>query len=319
MGLSFLIVGSNFITDRFMEAIERVDDAQVVAIYSRTEERANAFADTYGIPERYCDYALALASESVNAVYIANPNFAHRDTALCAIRAGKHVLCEKIITENLSDFLLLKNEAEKYGVVLLEAMRPDFDPAFTVLRQSLPLVGKIRRVAFEYCQYSSRYDAFLQGDVQNAFNPEIGNSALADIGIYPLHLLVALFGEPTRLTPLFVSLSNGFMGCGHLALDYTDRGFFASVDYSKITDGKRPSLIEGECGSLLIDRINATEEILFLPRGASPRTLYQAHIPNNMNYEIEAFRDMVAGKRDNAPYLAVTEATMRAYDKATST
>ncbi len=319
MKLSFLIVGTNFISDRFVDAIHQVDGATVEAIYSRTEERANAFADRHSIPQRYTDYSHALLSETINAVYIANPNFAHLDTALLAIRAGKHVLCEKIITENLSDFLLLKKEAEKYGVVLLEAMRPDFDPAFAVLKENLPLVGKIRRVAFEYCQYSSRYDAFLQGEVQNAFNPEIGNSSLADIGIYPLHLLVALFGEPSAVTPLFVRLHNGFMGCGHLALDYTEKGFFATVDYSKITDGKRPSLIEGEKGSLLIDRINATESIILALRGKAPKTLYQCHIENNMTYEIEAFCNMVNGTRSPEPYLLVTERTMRTYDKAIST
>ena len=117
MALSFLIVGTNFISDRFLDAISRVEDATVGAVYSRTEERANTFADRHGIPERFTDYALALKSERFNAVYVANPNFAHRDTALQAIRAGKHVLCEKIITENLADFLLLRDEAKKYGVV----------------------------------------------------------------------------------------------------------------------------------------------------------------------------------------------------------
>lgn len=319
MKISFLIVGTNFISDRFVDAVSKVEGAQVTAVYSRTQERADAYADKYAIVERYSDYATALASESINAVYVANPNFAHRDTALLAIRAGKHVLCEKIITENLADFLLLKEEAEKHHVVLLEAMRPDFDPAFDVLRKSISLLGTIRRVAFEYCQYSSRYDAFLDGDIQNAFNPEIGNSSLADIGIYPLHMLVALFGESTRVTPLFVTLHNGFMGCGHLALDYTDQGFFATVDYSKITDGKRPSVIEGEKGSLLIDRINATENITLALRGEEPRTIYQDHIENNMTYEVEAFRDMVRGIRSEMPYLLVTEQTMRTYDKALTT
>ena len=216
----------------------------------------------------------------------------------------------------LRRFLLLKEEAEKHGVVLLEAMRPDFDPAFHVLRESLPMVGTIRRVAFEYCQYSSRYDAFLDGEIQNAFNPEIGNSSLADIGIYPLHCLVALFGEPARVMPMFVSLHNGFMGCGHLALDYTEKGFFATVDYSKITEGKRPSLIEGELGSLLIDRINATERIVFCPRKGENVILYDNKIQNNMNFEVEAFRDMVNGKLSAVPYLSVTEQTMRTYDRA---
>ncbi len=314
--IGFLIVGTNFISDRFVDATRGLSGVEVCAVYSRTGEKGNAFAKKHSIPEYYTDYALALTDPAVNAVYIANPNFAHKQSALQAIRQGKHVLCEKIITENLDDFLFLRDEACRYGVVLLEAMRPDFDPAFAVLKESIPLVGTLRRVHFEYCQYSSRYDAFLGGVVENAFNPEIGNSSLADIGIYPLHMLIALFGEPDAVRPLFLTLSNGFMGAGHLAFDYTSQGFIASVDYSKISDGIRPSLIEGELGSVLIDKINGTSKITFTPRRGEEVVLYDNTIKNNMTYEIVAFRDMTVGKYSAEPYLEKTEQTMRVYDLA---
>ena len=76
------------------------------------------------------------------------------------------------------------------------------------------------------------------------------------------------------------------------------------------------SVIEGELGSLLIDRINATEVITFCPRRGESEILYHKHIENNMNFEVEAFRDMVSGIRSETPYLIITEQTMRTYDKA---
>lgn len=315
MALRFLVVGTNFISDRFIEAARTVDGVEIFAVYSRTRERGEEFAKKHHLKKAFDSYAEALSASEIDAVYIANPNFAHKETALAAIRAHKHVFCEKIITENLTDFLLLRDEAKNCGVVLLEAMRPDFDPAAEVLKNALPLVGTLRRVALEYCQYSSRYDAFLRGEVQNAFDPSIGNSSLADIGIYPLHLLVSLFGEPRDACAFGISLSNGFLGSGSILADYSDRGFLATVDFSKITESARPSVIEGELGSLLINKVNATSKITFCPRGAAPVILYDNELANNMNFEISAFRDMTLGIISPGDYLDVTEQTMRTYDR----
>ena len=318
MTIRILIVGTNFISDRLIEAARAVDGVEPFAVYSRTRERGEAFAKKHALKKVYDNYDEALSSPEIDAVYIANPNFAHKETALSAISAGKHVLCEKIITQNLADFLLLREQALAHGVVLLEAMRPDFDPSTEVLKNALPRVGTLRRVALEYCQYSSRYDAFLRGEVQNAFDPTIGNSSLADIGIYPLHLLISLFGEPKGVRSLGVTLSNGFLGSGTVLADYSERGFLATVDFSKITESARPSVIEGELGSLLIDRVNATSRITLCLRGCDPEIVYHNEIANNMNYEIAAFRDMILGERSPLPYLEVTEQTMRTYDKITT-
>lgn len=70
-------------------------------------------------------------------------------------------------------------------------MRPDFDPAFDMIKNALPRIGKIRRASFEFCQYSSRYDRFKDGIIENAFNPALGNAAVSDIGVYCIHSLSA--------------------------------------------------------------------------------------------------------------------------------
>ena len=89
--------------------------------------------------------------------------------------------------------------AKKNHVILLEAMRSDFDPAFELVKEQLPRIGTLRRVEFEFCQYSSRYDNFLNGIVENAFDPELLNSAARDIGVYCIHAIVRLFGEPEKV------------------------------------------------------------------------------------------------------------------------
>lgn len=314
MPVRIVAVGTNFITDRFIEACRRVEDARVVGILSRTEQRAREYAEKWDIPTPYWSAERVLADSSVDALYIATPNFAHFALARDAILAGKHVLVEKCITECHRDFVTLRNLAHERGVVLLEAMRPDFDEAHRALAAALPEVGRLRRASLEFCQYSSRYDAFLNGEVLRAFDPTIGNCALADIGIYPLHVALSLFGMPDTVGSQSVFLHNGFEGMGTATLAYED-GFLCSIAYSKITDGVRSSIIEGERGTLTINHITTPTRIVFHPRRADARVIYESDTPSDsMAGEIFAFARMVLFGDSAEPYLDRTDRTMRVYD-----
>ena len=307
--LRFAVVGTNFISDRFIEATETSGTAEIVAVYSRKLDTGRHFADKYGIKKVYCDYSSMLSDVDIDAVYIASPTFCHKWQTEAALLADKHVLCEKMITTTEQELSSLIDLARSRGLVLLEAMRPDFDPAYDALRSALAKIGKIRRATLEFCQYSSRYDKFLAGEVLNAFNPKLKNSALADIGIYPLHLAVSLFGIPQSLTASSVFLSNGFEGAGSITLYYGDK--LCQVIYSKIADSVNPSVIEGELGSVTIDKINSPVRITLYPRGSEAVELSVPPVANNMIYEVEAFSRMVEGIDSSDGYLAVSEDTLK--------
>ena len=309
----FAIVGTNFISDRFVEAVGRTESAEACAVFSRKEETANLFADKHGIEKRYTDYNVMLSDPNIDAVYVASPTICHKDHTVAALKAGKHVLCEKMIATELSELVEMRKTAEERGLVLLEAMRPDFDGAFDLVKSSVPKIGRIRRVSFDYCQYSSRYDKFKSGTVLNAFDPKMKNSALADIGIYPLHMCVSLFGEPQSLSSSSVFLHNGFEGAGSVTMSYGD--MLAVVNYSKITDNCSQSVIEGELGSILIDKFNAPAEITLKLRSGEELSLGYQPVENNMTFETEAFCDMVNGRKSAAEYLDISEITMRLVDK----
>ncbi len=313
--LRFAVIGTNFISDRFVDAVSKTDGVCVSAVLSRTMAHADAFADKYGIENRFDNLMGALSLDCFDALYIATPNYTHKEIAIAALKAGKHVLCEKIIADSTADFLEMKAAAQAKGLVLLEAMRPDFDPAYDVLRAAMKKLGKIRRVSFEYDQYSSRYDAFRRGEVLPAFDSAIGNNALADIGIYPLHMALSLFGKPKDVLALPLTLSNGFHAAGSILMHTGDLQTTVSVTYSKITSSVTPSVIEGEDGALTFAPVNAPTFVTFTPRGGAPEVLYSSDVSNNMIYEVAAFRDMVNGKRDASAFLTVTEETLQVYDE----
>ena len=296
------IVGSNFVASWLCEAARALEGVTLYAIYSRSEEKGRAFAEREGVLSVYTDFDAFLAS-GIEAVYLASPTYCHFDMAKKALESGLHVLVEKPMVTHSRQFEVLCALAEEKGLVLLEAMRPAHDEAFTVVKEALLSLGKIRRVSFEFCQYSSRYDAFLRGEVLNAFTPEIAGAALLDIGIYPLFWAVALFGEPTTVTASSSFLENGFEGGGTVLLGYGD--LQVSVTYSKVCSSVTPSAIVGEKGALTVDKVTSPEKITLILRGEEATLLPHPSYTNNLVCELKTFLSLIGRGGDN-PYLDIS-------------
>lgn len=320
MALKIGMIGTNFISDDFCAAAAQVPGAELSAVYSRKQETGDAFAARHGIPQVYTDYDEFLDS-GLDAVYVASPNFAHCAQTLKALNHKKHVLCEKVMAVNEQEVRSMIDCARQNNVVLLEAMRPDFDPAYDLIEQNLPRIGKLRRATFEFCQYSSRYDSFREGIIQNAFNPELGNAAVMDIGVYCIHSLVRLFGAPKNVKAFSTKLSNGFDGSGIVLMEYED--MTAEAVYSKIAVSVTPSVLQGEDGSIMIDYISKPESVSLRLRESARDTLTGGTIEklpytpakNNMIFEIQEFLKLIEKKEVDHKYLKYSLGTIRVLDE----
>lgn len=311
------IVGTNFISEWLVEASRQVPDVEAVAVCSRARVTGEQFANRFGLSTVHESLEPLCADPEVDAVYIASPMYAHRDQTMTALAAGKDVLCEKTLGVTLSECEEMLQASERHGRVLLEEIRPLFDPGWTVIREALPLVGTLRRVSLEKNQYSSRYGAFLAGDIQNAFRPELGNSALGDIGIYCLAPIIQLFGAPQSISSTNVTLTNGFDAAGCLVLNYD--GFWAEMSYSKISSSVRPSVIEGEKGSIVIDSVGEPSHVVFQANdGTQTVLLDQPHVGahQNLPHVLAAFAAMTRGEIDPAPFNAVSRICSKIIDDA---
>lgn len=290
--MKFGIIGTNFISDRLLAAFP-VTEAEAVAVYSRKKETGDAFAKKHGISLVFTDLEEFLSSDAFEAVYVASPNMCHKEQTLAALRHGKHVLCEKPVAPSLRDYEEMKAEACARGLVLTEAMRPVFDRAWAAIKGKMKELGTLRTARLEYCQYSSRYDRFLAGEVLNAFNPALSNAALLDIGVYPVAMAAYLFGEPKSVKSDIIRLSNGFEGGGNILLDYGH--FSAVISYSKIADSVLPSAVIGEGGGITVDSVATPKEAFFCPRGGKKTPIWWEEKPleDNMFEEVDAFCEMV--------------------------
>ncbi|MDF2715007.1 MAG: oxidoreductase [Paenibacillus sp.] len=289
--IRFGIIGTNWITESFLEAARECEDFALTAVYSRTGERARQFADKHGAPHAYADVEAMAASGEIDAVYIASPNSFHAEHAIACMKQGIHVLCEKPIASNAAELKEMIAAARSYNVVLMEAMKSTFLPNFQAIRDSVSSIGKIRRYFASYCQYSSRYDAYKQGNVLNAFNPAFSNGALMDLGIYCIYPAVVLFGKPDRIQANGVLLESGVDGEGSLLLGYPDMD--AVIMYSKITHSSLPSEIQGEIGNIMIGKISQPETVEIRYRDGTVEDLTREQAGNTMVYEIKEFLGLI--------------------------
>ncbi|RRD40929.1 gfo/Idh/MocA family oxidoreductase [Leptotrichia sp. OH3620_COT-345] len=301
--MRFGIIGTNWITDKLIDAGKEIKDFKLTAVYSRTEETAKKFAQKYGVDTIFTNLDKMAESDKIDGVYIASPNSFHSSQSILFLKNRKAVLCEKPATSNLKELEEVIKTAEENNTLYMEAMKIPFIPTYNVLKENLHKVGKIRKMVTGYCQHSSRYEDYKKGDVKNAFKPEFSNGALMDIGIYPLFLAVSLFGSPEKLYADGLILENGkgIDAQGIINMSYIDMDI--TVLFSKITNSYVPTEIMGEDGSLLIEHPSEMSELYFIDRKNNNKKT-ELTLPgqeNSMYYELKHFIDLYNEGKTESP------------------
>ena len=295
----FGVIGTNWITEKLIDAGMMCENFKLNAVYSRTEEKAMEFAAKYKVENTFTDLKSMAESDTIDAVYIASPNSMHYGQSKLFLENGKAVLCEKPITSNSFETNDLVKTAKENKVLLMEAMKTTFLPNYKVVYDNLHKIGKIRRFIANYCQYSSRYDRYKNGEYTNTFDPKFSNGALQDIGVYPLYTVVSIFGHPKSLKSNGLLLDSGVDGQGTLLLEYEDME--ADVIYSKITDSLNPSEIQGENGSMFIEHISEMRSVKIIYRDGKSEILNEFQEDNSMYYEIKHFLDIYESGETESP------------------
>ena len=194
-GIRWGIVGTGKIATSFAEDLRHARGAELVAVASRSEESARAFAGRFQVPRWHASYEAMAEDPQVDVAYIATPNTQHYSNSALFIRAGKAVLCEKPFTLNAIEAQELIELARQRGLFLMEAMWTRFLPSIGVLRQLLEegALGEVRMLAADFGK-RFRFDP-----TSRLFAPELGGGALLDLGVYPVSLASLVFGPPERI------------------------------------------------------------------------------------------------------------------------
>ena len=289
--VKFGIIGTSCISDKFVEALKSIKSCEVSAVYSRSVEKGDRFATKHDIKTIYLSLEEMAESSNIDAVYIASPNGLHPSQAIKLLKNKKHVICEKAIASTVKELDEMIQVARENNMVLMEAMRPTLNPNFKIIKDNLKKIGPIRGILASYCQYSSRYDNLKNGELTNIFDPKLSGGALYDIGVYPLYFTIAMFGIPEDYIGSNYLVSSGADGYGNIILKYSDK--IASISYSKITDSKIPSEIQGEKGSIIIEKISTVKGIKIVYRDGKEEKREIDIDKNDMVYEATEFINLI--------------------------
>lgn len=295
------VIGTGWIAKSFIDGAREVCGSEFSAVYSRTAESGNKFAAENRIEKVYTDIN-EFANGDFDAVYIASPNRLHYEQSKLMLENGKHVICEKPITVEPEELEELQELAEKNGLVYVEAIMYMFNPARDLLKDAIGKIGKVTSAHFDFSQLSSKYPAYLRGELPNIFNPALATGCLMDLGIYCVYPALDLFGMPEKITACAHFMESGADGSGTAGLLYSDK--LITFTYSKLGQDRLGSQIFGDEGTIKIESISKLINMsLVSNNGETQEIIGDVAKEKLMGYEALGFEKFIADPDDEYYYV----------------
>jgi predicted dehydrogenase len=185
------ILGTANIAKQFTRDVRPSEQVRVVAVASRSEDNARAYAEANQIDTWFGSYEAMLASPDIDAIYLPLPNSLHAEWAIKAAEHGKHILCEKPLALNRDEAERMFDAAERHNVLLLEAFPFYFQPQTTDMMTLIGegAIGSVRSI-------QASFGFTVPNPASNIrMKPELGGGALLDAGSYPLSLIRLVMGS----------------------------------------------------------------------------------------------------------------------------
>ncbi|MBA0948873.1 Gfo/Idh/MocA family protein [Enterococcus gallinarum] len=290
------IIGTNWITDQFVQAAHETGRYHLTAVYSRKLATAQSFAEKYGEVTCVDDLTAFFQLEELDTVYIASPNSLHFEQAKQGILSGKNVIVEKPAFSTPSEMAEIIELANENQVLFFEAARNIHEKSFDTIASVLTEHGNIIGANFTYMKYSSRYDAVLAGEEPNIFSPHFSGGALVDLGVYPVYAALAWFGRPQNVYYFARKIVTGVDGIGTIILRYET--FDVTIQTGKIGNSDLKSEIYFENGTLELNAVNAIEQAVFYDRTNNETVLPVTAQGNPMVEEAADFAEVIENKAD---------------------
>lgn len=191
------ILGTGNIANQFARGVAASQRSRISAVGSRSMESARQYAASHGIASAYGSYDDLLTDRAVDAVYVSLPNSMHHEWALKALRAGKHVLCEKPVSVTAAQAEEMFDVAEEQGRLLMEAFMYRVHPQTLAVQDAVNkgTIGRLRSIRTSFCYRTRRIDDNVR------FRADLAGGGLMDVGCYCTSFSLLFAGaEPTKVT-----------------------------------------------------------------------------------------------------------------------
>lgn len=289
------LLSTSSIAPRFVAAVRAAGDGEIVAVSSRTLEKAQEKADQWNIPTAYGSHDALLGDPNVDVVYLSTINGQHYAWAKAALLAGKHVLCEKPCTTSSKQTRELFALARQRGLFFMEAQKMLFLPAVLALRERLAEVGPIHLAEFRH-SFSPDYNGWM-------FRRADGGGTLLSSGIYVMELLLWLFGPLETCSGVWTPSDEGGE-CQYMLAGRMQNGvLFTAANSTKamLEDGAR---FYGAQGYIDLPLYWKARSLTIHRSGQEPETL-SFPCDHELVYEVQHVQECLRENRLTSP--VVTE------------
>jgi predicted dehydrogenase len=291
------VVGPGRIATLVVRDFAHLQGAEVVAVASRSAERASVFAEAHGIPRAHGSYRAIVEDDEVDVLYIATPHPQHRAVALAGLKAGKALLVEKSFTVTPAATREIAAAAADADVFVMEAMWTRFQPAIVRMRELIAdgALGDIRGVQGEL-------GVRAPTDPQDRYyNPVIGGGALFDLTVYPVSFAQMVLGTPDTVAAHGTLAPSGVDIEEAVLLGWAD-GRTASLFTSLRCATPGQMRVFGTDGWIdVLPRFHHPDTIVLHRAGREPEEITVPHTGGGYVHELREVTDgVLAGKRESA-------------------
>jgi predicted dehydrogenase len=290
------IIGPGGIAKKFADDLKFLPNAKLLAVASRSLDRAEAFANVYGANYSYGSYEEIISCKEIDAIYVATPHCEHYANTIMCLNAGIPVLCEKAFAVNIGQLTEMVTLSQTKKVFLQEAIWTRFHPSVKKVLEIIESgeIGKIIHIAADF--------GFLAPvDLSNRiYNLNLTGGSLMDIGIYPLFISKLILGNPKEIRAVGTLAETGIdLNCT-MALNY-ESGATASLFSTVAAETDTICTIYGSKGKIFMHgRFHETKAVSVTIKGQDTKTFECERLGFGYSYEAaDVQRCLAEGRIEN--------------------
>ncbi|MFI3238056.1 MAG: Gfo/Idh/MocA family oxidoreductase [Lachnospiraceae bacterium] len=292
------VIGAGNIARKFASACNGGANGSLYAIASRTLEKAERFVaeNGNGTTIAYGSYEEMLEDDRIDAVYIATTNSTHLSLIQMCAKAGKHVLCEKPCVLTKADALLVKEAADTYGVIIMEALWSSFLPVTKKTKEWIAegKIGKVRAIHTDFAFFAKTFPG------ARLFEKGLAGGGMVDVGVYCLaYVMNIMDAEPVDMASFLQIGETEVDEYGSVILRF-ENGVIADCNFGLKLMSKHRAYIYGEDGMIQVEKFWQSRECKLVNNKGEVLEIFEDDVENGFVFEIEHFQTLICeGKKES--------------------